>query len=139
MIGPETVMAESATSTGSGAGAGAECRGGAEAALVTAGAEGLVSPQPAATRPATNTIGPIKLRIRFPLPALLPAKPEPYFFVYPNQRPPEKDITRGIPTDTNFSLAFHSHANAAVGIRDGHASVKNRRFVKPIRFGADNQ
>src|ERR1700726_5170296 len=138
MIGPETVMAVSTVSTGSGAGAGAECGAGAAAALVTGGAEGFVSPQPVATRTVANTIGPIKLRILFPRP-FLPAKPEPEFFVPPNQRPPEKNITRGIPTHTNFSPAFHSHANRAVGIRYAHASVKNRSFVEQIRFGADNQ
>src|ERR1700693_1900232 len=138
MIGPETAMAVSAVSTGSDAGAGAECTVGAEAALVTAGVEGFVSPQPVATRTAENTTGKINLRILFPRP-LLPAKPEPYFFVHPNQRPPEKGIARGIPADTNFSAAFHSHANRAVGMRYSHASVKNRSFVEQIRFRADNQ
>src|ERR1700692_1662682 len=138
MIGPEIAMAASTVSTDSGAGADAACTPAAEAALGTAGVADFVSPQPTAKRTAANTTIPINLRMLF-LHPLLPPKPEPYFFVYPNQWPPKKNITRGIPADPDFSTAFHPRANRSVGIRDGHAGVKNWRFMQQRRFRADHQ
>src|SRR4030081_2178621 len=100
MIGPEAVMAASTASTGSGAGVGAECGGDAEAALVTAGVAGFVSPQPTATRTATNTIGPIKLRILFPRPLYQPNQNHIFSYTQINGRRKRTKPSGSQPTRT---------------------------------------
>src|SRR5215469_17893826 len=68
----------------------------------------------------------------------LPSQPIPHLCVKPNDGPPEKDVSSGVPADTHLAAPFHARADRAFGVRNVHTRVEHGRLMQQIGFRADD-